>query len=142
MELMLTSTAEPLVMAPIFWVGTSMILVLGFLNFWRFRTGWRMLGKHYRPGMTEYSIQIGFASIPFLVAGFGMLLLGLCGPIASREQSALFGYVTFLGAALFLGGTVVGAKESKRPSRWNKPPQWLSEARANGSLRQPTRSAR
>lgn len=126
----------------IFWLSTGLFLVLSVLNLWRFRTGWRMLGKHYRPGMTEYAIQMGFASIPFLVAWLGMLLVGLCGPVASWEQSALFGYATLLGAALFLGGAVVGAKESKRPSRWNKPPQWLSEARANGSMRQPTRSAR
>jgi hypothetical protein len=140
MELMLTRAAEPLVIPTGYWLGTGLLLLLSVLNLWRFRTGWRMLGRHYRPGLTEYAIQMGFASIPFLVAMLVMLLVGLCGPIASREQSALFGYATLLGAALFLGGTVVGAKESKRPSRWNKPPRWLVEARANGSLRLSARS--
>jgi hypothetical protein len=77
MELMLTRAAEPLVIPTGYWLGTGLLLLLSVLNLWRFRTGWRMLGRHYRPGLTEYAIQMGFASIPFLVAMLGMLLVGL-----------------------------------------------------------------
>ena len=98
-----------------------MILALSLLNLWRFRTGWRMLGEHYRPGMTEYAIQIGFASIPFLVSGFGIPLIGLCGPIASREQSALFGYAALLGAALFLGASLSGPRRASAPAAGTSP---------------------
>jgi len=137
-KMVLTASAvastEPLVS---FWyyLGCVGFILVSGLNYWRFRTGWRMTGKAYKRGYTEYAIRMGYASLPYLVAGFGALLVGVLGTLASREHSALFGVGTLVSAVIVIGGILSGVKEYKRPSRWNSTPPWLVEARRRGRLR-------
>lgn len=109
-------------------------VVLGLFNWWRFRTGSRMLRRWYRPGLTELVIRTGYASVPLVVSSAGMLADFLLFPLVVEHRSALLGYLFLLCAALFFGGSLWGFKESRRPSRWNTTPHWLEEAVANGEL--------
>lgn len=110
------------------------VVALGAFNVWRFRTGWRMLGKYYRPGTTEYVIRIGYASIPGLVSVVALTLCLFSFPLLVKHPTTLAGYAFMFCGAVFFGGMLVAWKESRRPSRWNKTPAWLKVALANGEL--------
>ena len=133
-ELVMVADAEPLV-SSWYYVGCAFFVVLASFNVWRFRTGWRMTGRHYRRGTTEYSIQLGYASIPNLVSALAAPLAGVLATMAANTHSALFGLGTLACAGLFIGGILVGIRERKRPSKWNRTPPWLVEARRGGRLR-------
>ena len=116
---------------PLFCVG---LIAVGVFNVWRFRSGWRFLGRYYRPGLTETMIGLGYASVPLLVASVAMLILTFSFPYVAEHPTTVNGYAFLLCGVLFVASTSIGWKESRRPSHWNKAPAWLEEARERGEL--------
>jgi hypothetical protein len=131
-RLMAAEAVPPPTMPGWMFVFNALFIALCVFNLWRFRTGWRYLGEHYRPGVTEFAIRTGYASVPFLVASVAWLLMMVTFQVVVDHRTTLMGYLFMLWVAVFLGGILVGAKETKRPSRWNKTPAWLADATARG----------
>jgi len=134
MELMATATATAPVVRTWYYFACAGALLLCTFNVWRFQTGWRMTGEHYRRRRIQFLIGMGFASIPQLVAMLGMTLSLVLLPQVERTRNGWLAYAFLLGAALLVVGALSSAKEYSRPSRWNRPPRWLKEARERGEI--------
>lgn len=55
-------------------------------------------------------------------------------PIVDDHPSTLLGYCALFCMAVMFISILVTIKEWRSPSRWNRTPEWLVEARASGEL--------
>ena len=117
-----------------YYVACIVAVAVAVFNLWRFRTGWRIVGEHHKPELSEFVVRVGYAAVPFLVAVVGLTLSLVLFHFVAEYQTGALGLAFLLCVAVSLGAILVGLKETKRPSRWNKTPSWLREARARGEI--------
>jgi hypothetical protein len=139
-----TPHAEPL--PDLTWavVGMLAFLALEIYVLVRFRSGWGWSHERLRsldrekfaigsvPGLrarsgTEWFLRGGFAAVPAIVGV--LFFLAFFGSIAAFDETRFNAWGVLGVAFLLLGVTSFawGVKEYRRPSRWNRPPDWLAE---------------